>query len=221
MNPEDEYNRQVYYVLRKIKRGSLRRLEGKPIEYIIHMKPEYLIKDEPNAIEESEIINQLIEKGVVTKIEPELRVDSQISERVLNPIIYFRLEIVPAKFVEYWDRYKKYAEQRVGNERLLIFCTNGSVEYISATGEKYQSRFNPRTNPYRLLLYLAQNPHQIFDFDDLANKLREQREGASSTEERRVRDTIEAIRKSMKLPAMEMFRVDYGFELDCNVELKA
>ncbi len=108
--------------------------------------------------------------------------------------------------------------------RLVVNLKDGHTIYWTDSLKKYMATFKPRTNPYILLIFLVQNPGEIFSDEELVDKLNPQRRDANSADDRRIRDTIETIRKKLKLtknPEDDFFTVDKGFGLNCIVELKS
>lgn len=112
----------------------------------------------------------------------------------------------------------------IDNGKLIIHQRDGRVTYWTNALRKYEAIFKPRTNPYNLLLYMAQHPIKLFSAEELDRILNPQRKGADSTEDRRARDTIQTIRDKLDLnqnPEDDFFIVGKGFGLKCDIELKS
>lgn len=113
----------------------------------------------------------------------------------------------------------------VKGTRLVIFKNTGKAVYITPHGTKYEASFGLTTNQYLLLTYLAQHPKKVFSARELVKYINPPREGAQyATDDRRVRDTTQAIRQAFKLTHKhkdDLFIVDNGFGIKCDVEIKA
>lgn len=81
---------------------------------------------------------------------------------------------------------------------ILSFSYSGLITYKHPSGNTYRARLR-KGNEYDLMLFLAQNPYRYFTTEELSNLLKKQRRGANATSERRVRDTIQGIKKSLGL----------------------
>lgn len=110
------------------------------------------------------------------------------------------------------------------NNKLIFYKNTGKVIYIKTSNEMYDAKFNKNTNTFRLLDFLTQNPKRLFSHEVLGLKLKNHRSGAGdgvASSFQRVRDTVQEIREKLKLPKGEdIFLVDYGFGLKCDVEIK-
>lgn len=109
----------------------------------------------------------------------------------------------------------------------LTFTITGDeraqVEYISKAKNQYRAIFTQ--NAFILLNHFVHHPHQLFDAPDLTKMFRKKRYGAdNSTDDRRVRDTIQHIRSKLGLAKKksEDFCAVEGkrFGIRCTVELK-
>jgi len=112
------------------------------------------------------------------------------------------------------------------NNTLEFHINSGAVIYIDKLGEKHKAKFGTRDYGYLLLSYLVQHPGKTFTPEEIVtylNKDRGQREGAKSTPDRQVRDTIQTIRRKLKLTKnkkSDFFNVDRGFGIKCAVVIK-
>ena len=98
----------------------------------------------------------------------------------------------------------------------VTYCYNKNlltIVYRTSSGTKYEANFKAKTNPYLLLEFLLKNVGKTFNFEILNNKLNKPRLiGMDSGSDRRVRDTVQAIRNKLKTTENDdMFLVDYGF----------
>lgn len=104
---------------------------------------------------------------------------------------------------------------------LLVFQENGEITYISPTKEIYNTKLRKKTNSYNLLKFLVVNPHKVFGFNKLEMYLEKVGHNVGySTNERRVRDTIQSIKKKLKYQGQDLFESNKGFGLKCDVQIK-
>lgn len=107
----------------------------------------------------------------------------------------------------------------------LVFYKDGSVHYVALSGQTYKAKFKLGTNSYKLLHYLADNSGSVFSYSDLVKKINVSRQGAEATDETRIRDTIQIIRRELGLTKEnkidDLFRVDgKHFGVKFNAEIK-
>jgi hypothetical protein len=112
-----------------------------------------------------------------------------------------------------------------GWKNKLIFHeikTGVKLEYIHDPQNRFKTELSKGTNAYHLISYFVKHPHIPYSCDSLEKELNPQRASASSTSERRIRDTIQPIRKKLKLPkGVDIFLVEKkSFGLDCDVEIR-
>lgn len=114
---------------------------------------------------------------------------------------------------------KNQLEGQLG--KLKLYEKNGKVEYTAHSGNEYCTNLGTNTNQFILLKYLVHNQDKKCSHEELAKGLKLPRNNSNNpTEEQRVRDTVQSIRKKLKLlPEDDFFIVDYGYGLKCNVEL--
>ncbi len=108
-------------------------------------------------------------------------------------------------------------------DKLVFYIRTGKTLYFDKKGQEHKAEFRPKTNPYLLLKFLSKSPVETFTSEEIAKELRNPRRGGEdSTPDRRVRDTMEAVRKGLKLTEEDdFFIVDKGsFGLKCDVELR-
>lgn len=106
---------------------------------------------------------------------------------------------------------------------LEFYINSGTAIYVDKSGKKYKGSFGIRDNSYKLLTYLAQHPGQSFTPDELDMLLNKQRQGAYSTPDRRIRDTIQTIRRTLGFTqnkTSDFFNVDKGYGIKCSVIIK-
>lgn len=109
------------------------------------------------------------------------------------------------------------------NNTLEFHINSGAAIYVDKSSKKYKGSFGIRDNSYKLLTYLAQHPGQSFTPEELGAYLNKQREGAYSTPDRRIRDTVQTIRKTLgftKNKTSDFFNVDKGYGIKCTVVIK-
>ena len=126
MNPYEKFNRDVWFVLQKIKEENLRTASGKPIEYIVKFsgyQPPITLKPEN-------------EPKILKKIEELLAI--QIIEKTESPseyhveAIFFYLKILQPKFDELYKKYE-IANSPKGTKQwvkpILRKLENGKLPY--------------------------------------------------------------------------------------------
>lgn len=89
-------------------------------------------------------------------------------------------------------------ESGIYHKGKLVFNYNGELKYITPTGKIYTAKFLKRNNSYKLLVYLTSNPaeeHASTELVKVLNKVRA--DGDFPDKDRRVRDTIQNIRKQL------------------------
>lgn len=115
-------------------------------------------------------------------------------------------------------------DQFVNRSDTLEFYKNtGEIIYTDKSNTKHKGRFGLRDNGYLLLAFLAENPGKTFTAKELAVNLNNARSESISTDDRRIRDTIQTIRKELGLiknKANDIFMVDKGFGIGCKIEIK-
>lgn len=106
---------------------------------------------------------------------------------------------------------------------LEFYKGSGDVIYLDKSGKPRKGHFNPRDNGYLLLAFLTQYPGRVFTADETVKVLKKERSDGDSGADRRVRDTIQTIRKELGLvkdKVNDFFIVEKGFSIGCKVELK-
>ncbi len=102
----------------------------------------------------------------------------------------------------------------------LVIYDNGRIDYLSYTRELIQNFLKKRTNEYQILYYMAQRKDKELTFPELAKQLKPTRNGGEdATPESRVRNTLQAIRKKLKLTKTnnDIFEIRNSIKLTCNV----
>lgn len=216
-----------FFVLDKIKERIKLQADAKnPVIYTVVLHPSLNDPYKPNSTTEQGIISKLIAEGVLEQAEE--RSDCQIPDDKSNNPEYmsfnYYLKVNNSKFDIWYQKYKNYVKeyetaQATGNT--LTFYTDGKVIYISPQGKEYKTSFGTETNSYRLLQFLTRTPFQSLSFEKLAETLNKARSGVDhEDDERRVRDTVQAIKKKIGYNGSDLFIADYGFRLNCDVYLK-
>ena len=223
ISSEEKYGRYVWYILDKMKEELLlQRDKREPIIYTLQLYPRTNDWDEPNPTVEQQLLEQLKGLGVMKETDQRCDFQSGKEDETENPksagsSYYFRIN--EDVFGKYFSKYKKLAEQydRADKEgNTLIFNEDGNVTYISPKGEVYQAKLGLNTNSYGLLNFLANNPRQVYKFDELAKYLRKK---GGHDEERQVRDAVQSIKKNLRYKGNDLFESAYGFGLKCNVQI--
>ena len=226
LSADEEIAYYFFFVLNEIKKGINLQLDtNKPICYTVVLHPALNDPYKPNSTVEQQIIRKLIQEGVIK--ETKERSDCQIPDSKSNNPKYasfnYYLKINNSKFDIWYQKYKKFVTEyetaeTIGNT--LIFYTDGRVIYVSPQGKEYKTSFGTKTNSYKLLQFLTRTPFQPFSFKELATTLNKARSDFDlEDDERRVRDTVQAIKKKLGDNGDDLFIADYGFGLKCNVNL--
>lgn len=223
MTSEKRFYREVWYVLDKIKYQLLINKPSRVITYTTFYNPQA----EVNQFAEQEIFILLQNEGVIKKakgltgtFDPDKFSIGKQGEKDSQIGLIFHFEATN-KFEDYYEKYKKYGGLSFQDTKeTLILYRDGNVSFTTVSGNVKKGKFRIKSNPYNLLLYMSKEPYKIFSFDELVVFLKKPRSESDSTNERRVRDTIQSIRKELKLAEGELFIVDYGFGLNCDVQIR-
>lgn len=224
LSSEEKYARYVWYVLDKMKgQLLLKRDKRKPITYILQLYPRTNGWDEPNPTVEQQLLEQLKGLGVMEETDQRRDFQSGKEDETENPKSagsHYYFKVNEDILNKYFAKYQKLVEQydkadKEGNT--LIFNENGEVTYISPKGETYQAELKLNTNYYNLLNFLANHPHHVYSFDELAKSF--SRGSLNSDNERQVRDAVQTIKKKLQYREDDIFESAYGFGLKCNVQI--
>jgi len=98
------------------------------------------------------------------------------------------------------DEKKKLAEfdnrNKVG--QITFYIKSGNVVYIDYYAKRYHCTLSPNTKAYLLFSYLVKNPQEYFNYDTLVKEIGENKSNTYETDERTVRDIVQAIRNKLK-----------------------
>lgn len=130
-----------------------------------------------------------------------------------------------SKYLQMEKLYKKLAEAQDRKQKKIspkiIIHKNGFIERYSSMN-KYEALFKIGSNDFLLLRYLASpdNLSKTFTSDELAKKINQERQGWIGSNERRIRDTIQSIRKKLSIKKADDPFIVSGkrFGLDCDIE---
>lgn len=70
MTPEEKVNKELWYVIRKIKTNFLRTKSGSPVDYWVYFNIADLTGDSPSTGDEIKILEKLEELGVIKILNP-------------------------------------------------------------------------------------------------------------------------------------------------------
>ena len=232
LSAEEEIAYYFWFVLNKIKKQieikekiELQNEKDFSISYSIFLYPTLNDPYKPTSINEQIIIEKFIKDKII--IETRERSDFQVGvDKNGNPesagIGYF-FKVNRSRFDKLHNKYKEIIKQYETAEEkgdTLTFNINGEVSYISPTGELYKTKLTKNSNSYNLLSFLVDQPKKLFNFSELAEKLNRPRGHAQApSDERRVRDTIQSIKKALKYYGKDLFLSDYGFGIKCKVNI--
>lgn len=102
-------------------------------------------------------------------------------------------------------------------ENKLYIHPDGKIEFYSTTCGYKKTQLKTTSNAYKLLILLASNPGKVFHFDEIVSCMNKARQQSDSSVEERVRSTIKEIRNRLNLPKEELFKVSYGYGLNCKI----
>lgn len=211
------------YVLGKIKEAlDLKATGEEAVLYNVFVDPPPQDILVPHPGKEQEILFKLISLGVIEEVNE--RSDFRVGGNELGDPgsggITLYLKVDRPAFEEIYNNYKNIVRRLEGagaSGNILTICSDGCVKYVSSEGKVFSGMLNINSNPFRLLMFLAQTPRKSFGFDELATTLKEPKSGGEeSTAERRVRDTVQAVRKALKYKKGDLIQCDYGFTLNCD-----
>lgn len=206
MLPEEKYKQDVWFVLKKIRRKSLyRSSEEEPIEYIIHLQQNAVQRrEEPEPIEESDIISQLIKTGLLKEKKPSQRIESRVGEHILNPIIGYYLEIVQPVFDKEYAKYAKWFTAQESREvsksdHLVSKDKRGAYYYDGKLIEMQSDSLH-----YKVMdsLYSGQDQEGFLAYEDVEKAL--QKSGEQEIEEteprnKRIRNGLQQLFRFAKV----------------------
>lgn len=111
-----------------------------------------------------------------------------------------------------------HGENKREKEAKIILYKNGRLIYTAKSGNKYEAKFTIGSNPNKLMIFLSQNPGNLFQANEIANKLKTSKE----TEDRLIRDTIQYLRARLKLTKEDDFFIVKGarFGINSDVEIR-
>jgi hypothetical protein len=217
MTLEEKLNKDTLFVLERIKKELLLgNTTGNFIEYNLTVYPSR--PNAPSIVDEQQIIELLKKRKIVTEIKKGHDfsiVDPDSNNPKLAGITLY-LSIKEDVFNDYYEQIKKAVYGTTQNK--LSISTDGNISYSSTEGTIYTGTLGTKTNGYNVLLALASKPHKILSFGELAKHLKDTNDD-SSDNERRVRDSIQTIKNAINYSGKDLFKVDYGFGLNCSAEI--
>lgn len=115
------------------------------------------------------------------------------------------------------ERLKQYSgENKSPYRNLLLVSKQGTAVYFSRFSA-FRYKFDPETNSFKLLLFLAQNPRELISFDNASVALNKPKFGGEdSTAERRVRDNVKVINQKLGIPHGSMISTKRGVQLNAS-----
>lgn len=176
------------------------------------------------SIDEINVLKRFEHEGFLKEIrETDI---AEVNERFSDKYKAFEvhhLEITDS-FEKIFSKFKKSINREVIGDLhpkgLLQLKQDGNACYISPSLRNHAFKFGVDTNQFKLLDYLVKKSGVFAKYDELSEILKTARNGAdSSGAERRVLDTVKAIRKNLQLVGDEMIVVDYGVKLDCDIQI--
>ena len=209
IDPSGKYDQQVYITLRKI-RHKQRQNKSNRIVYLIQLYP-----DPQSSIDQQLIIDNLEKEKVIRRV---LTYEGSVGKNKNYVALNIELEILEPAFSKLYSQYKR-AFESAGKDKLLIY-RNGKVIFY-CKGKEYKAVFRPNTNSYEFLVLLATNRPKVLSFEEINRALKRKKEHSYAKAPDRVRETVKYIRKKLGYKGKRLFRVDYGFGLIPEFEIKA
>lgn len=216
MTLEEKLNNDILFVLERIKKELLlENTSGNFIEYNLTVYPSR--PNAPSTTDEQQIIELLKKKKIVTQTKKghDFSIVDPDSDNPKLAGLTLYLSIKEDVFNDYYEKIKKAVYGNTQNK--LSISTDGNISYSSSEGTVYSGTLGTKTNAYNVLLALASKPHKILSFGELAKHLKDNDD--SSDNERRVRDSIQTIKNAINYSGKDLFKVDYGFGLNCGAEI--
>lgn len=95
---------------------------------------------------------------------------------------------------------------------LIKISTEGTITYVSEEGDIFKTKLSTRTNEFLLINFLAREPGKLWEAKKIDEVLNNRKTGSSSTPDRRVRDTVQAVKRKLGMAKISdsIFRVDMG-----------
>lgn len=169
MTIKEKYQKDMWYVLQRIKDGDLRRVESEGIEYKIEIDPSRKNAPEPN--NESRMIRQLLKLKAIKELEPSQKVKSQVSNFTIRASYFYYLKIIPKKFNELYLQYELLASEetkkqsgdnslpvKIKNIHLkkkdYILEINNGAEMISFKSKKDKHGLEKETKQFKIFFHL-------------------------------------------------------------------
>lgn len=222
---KEQFDLAVFYILNELERKRLPYPDQKIVDYtrdvnIRHMA-NFLFGMELDVIKflkEERVIEEIGEPDIVENAKkgtPDYQVEEVLHLKILK------------NFSKFYEEYKKRARQynaTGGENNILFFNINGKITYTTPTGETFEGKLKTGKNSYNLLYFLANQANKRFEFTELAQKLNVPRAQSDPIDERRVRDTVESIKKNLKCGRKryygdDLFISDNGFGIKCRVHI--
>lgn len=227
ITPVKEYfDLAVFYILNELERMRLVNPDLKVVDYtrdvnIKHMA-NFLFGMELDAImflKKERVIEAVGEPDIIEN-DKKGTPDYQIEE-----VLHFKILKNFGKFYEeYKKRVKQFDDTGEGNNTLFFNINDGKITYTTPSGETFEGKLKIGTNSYKLLYFLVNQANKRFEFTELVQKLNAPRAQSYSTDERRVRDTVDSIKKALKNGRKryygdDLFNSDSGFGIKCKVHI--
>lgn len=237
VDPDEQYDRYILYVLNKIKK-ELRRSEddSNTIRYSVFLIP--VIKDPfvPHPTEEQNLLRKLARQNLYEQIgeidDFQIGLDARGQPEAAGITFTFQINI------DLFNREHKKIKTKIANYdlkkdgkfameenkeaaqgfklRLTIYQSNNEFIFQSSSGTQKKATFNPGTNEYSILKYFIDHLHQNFQSHDLLEFLvKGPRNQTNPEPKRRVKDAIKAIRDKLGKEIITTKKQFYS--MDCEV----
>lgn len=209
IDPTDEYDQQVYDLLKKIQ-YDLKMHDSNKVTFIDTYLPHN------NRFYTNQfIIDKLVKKGALVVLDC---YQSAVGANPVHHCVNFNLKINIPFFYTFYEEYKK-AFELIRKTKLVIY-KNTTAELI-VSGESHKAKFSGGGDSFDVLILLAKNKDVVVSFDKISEIIKRGRKN-DKTEERRARDAVQYIKvKKFKYSGNDFIQTCKGFRLVCDVELKS
>lgn len=132
MNPADQFNKDLLYVLNKVEKCMIYAPSGAKIEYVIHLDPSVKSPDAPSPMDEIQILRKMLDEyRVVREVKPSLKVERSVADIFLSPIVFFYLEVVQPKFDQLLVQIREDVHNLIDEKRIEVVLQNVTSRFDS------------------------------------------------------------------------------------------
>ena len=222
---KEHFDLAVFYILNELERERLPYPDQKIVDYTRDINIKHMASFLFGM--ELDVINFLKKAGVIEEVgEPDIIENDKkgTPDYQVEEVLHLKILKNFGKFYEEYRKKVKQYEAVGGENNILFFNINGKIIYTTPTGEAFEGKLKIGKNSYNLLYFLANQANKRFEFTELAKTLNAPRAQSDPVDERRVRDTVESIKKTLKNGRKryygdDLFMSDNGFGIKCKVHI--